>query len=91
MSRQVAHFYQDKDEAVARTLNWADDLNGSTISSVVWSVPSGLTNEASSNGTTTATIRLSGGTPGQTYTVTCTVTTAASEDLQAHFLLTIGN
>lgn len=91
MSRQVAHFYKDTDEAVSYTLNWSDDLNGSTISSVTWVVPSGLTSEATSNTTTTATNRLAGGTPGRTYTVTCTVTTAAAEDLQAHVLLTVGN
>ena len=89
MSRVVARWEQDASEAVARTLNWSDDLNGSTVSSVTWTVPTGLTNEATSNTTTTATIRLSGGTPGQSYTVTCLATTAAAEDLEAQFTLTI--
>lgn len=89
MDRIVAHWYQRRTEAVTRTLNWAADLNGSTISSVAWTVPSGLTNEAVSNTTTLASIRLSGGTPSVTYLVQCLVTTAASEDLEAQFQLTI--
>jgi hypothetical protein len=92
MSRRVDHWYQDSGEAVARTLNWAADLNGSTISGTpTWTVPAGLTNEATSNTTTTASIRISGGVPGQDYIITCLVTTAASEDLEVHALLTIDN
>jgi hypothetical protein len=91
MSRQVAHWYQDSDELVARTLNWTADLNNSTISGVTWTMPAGLTNVATSNTSTTASVRISGGTPGETYLVTCTVTTAASETLQVHVLLTIDN
>jgi hypothetical protein len=94
MSKQVAHWRQDVHEAVTRTINWAADLNGSTISSVSWNVPAGLTTEATSNSTTLANIRLAaanGGVVGQTFPVECTVTTAASEDLQVHFLLTIND
>ncbi len=84
--------YQDKDEAIARTISFStNDLNDATISSVVWTVPSDLTNEAESNTTSSATIRLSGGEPGQTYKVTCTVTTSDTEILQQHFLLTISD
>jgi hypothetical protein len=89
MSRRIARVEQDENEAVAYTLNWAGDLNGSTLSTVTWSVPSGLTNELTSNTTTTASIRLSGGTPGQEYKIECSVTSASGEDMQAHFLLRI--
>jgi len=53
---------------------------GDTISSVTWTVMSGLTLESSpaaSHTTNTATVWLGGGTAGNTYTVTCQITTAA--------------
>ena len=87
MSRRLGRVEQDDDEAIAYTINWAADLNSSTLAAVSWSVPSALTTETTSNTTTSASIRLSGGTPGQVYKVECTVTTAAGEDLQAHFLI----
>ncbi len=90
MSRKVGEDVQDKDEAVARTLNWAPDLDSATIASVTWDT-GGLTNESVSQTTTTASIRLSGGVPGQTYMVTCSITTTNGEDLEAHFVLTIDN
>lgn len=91
MSIQVASFFQDKDESVVRTINWQPDLNGSTISSVTWVLPAGITQDAVSNTTLTASIRISGGTPGFLYTVICRVVTAASETLEVFFTLTIGN
>lgn len=53
--------------------------SGVTISSVAWTVPTGLTSEAVSNTTTTATIRLSGGTLGETYQVVCRTTWSNAE------------
>jgi hypothetical protein len=47
-----------------------------------------LTNAASSNTTTTATIRLTATAPG-TYKVTCTATLANSEILQTYFTVTV--
>jgi|NOAtaT_7_FD_contig_111_419445_length_1406_multi_2_in_0_out_0_2 hypothetical protein len=58
-------------------INWAPWLTTDTISSVVWTVPTGITQTATSNTTTTATIWLSGGEVGTEYTVTCRVTTTA--------------
>jgi hypothetical protein len=81
MARLVAQFYQDVHETVTRTLNWSDDLNGSTISTVTWTVPTGLTSVSETNTATTATIRMSASATG-TYTVLCTITTAAAETLQ---------
>ena len=58
------------------TVDWSDWLpDGDTISSVVWVVPAGLTQESASNSTTGATVWLSGGTLGAVYTVTCKITT----------------
>ena len=50
-----------------------------TITSVAWIVPAGLTNVAVSNTTLVAKIYLGGGTLGQTYKVTCRITTAAAQ------------
>lgn len=87
-SATPAEVYQDIDESISRTVTFAHDVNGSTISSVAWSVPAGLTNAASSNTTTTATIRLSATLAG-VYTVTCTATLANSEILQTHFTVIV--
>jgi hypothetical protein len=54
---------------------WLDEV-GETISSVAWTVPGGITNVSTANTTKTATIFLSGGTDGQSYKITCKVTTA---------------
>jgi len=91
MSRRLGHVYQDKDEGVAYTFDWTHDLNGSTVSSVEWSVPSGISTESTSNTTTTGSIRLAGGTPGRTYKIEGKATTALNERSQAHILVTIGN
>lgn len=87
--RIVAEFSQTDAEAVTRTLEWAADLNGSSISSVTWTVPSGITSESQTTSGTTSSIRLSGGTAGTTYTVSALMTTAAAEDLEAGFTLLI--
>lgn len=74
-------------EAVAYTHNCAADLNGSTISTATWLVSPttspALAVDTSSNTTTTATARLSGGLEGTLYTAKLTIVTAASENLQA--------
>lgn len=80
--------FQDIDESISRTVSFAHDLNNSTISSIAWTVPAGLTNSASSNTTTTATIRLTPTTPG-TFKVVCTATLANSEILQTHFTVVV--
>jgi hypothetical protein len=73
---------QDLAESISRTISFANDLNGSTISSVAWALwPPGLTLAASSNTTTTATFRVTATASG-TYVVTCTATLANAEVLR---------
>ena len=88
MSRRVGQGTQDKDESVARSVNWAPDLDSATISGVSWDA-TGLTIDSQTNTTTVASIRLSGGVAGQAYPVRCRVTTSNGETLEAHFVLTI--
>ena len=51
---------------------------GETISTSNWTVEAGITKDSDTNDTTTTTIWLSGGTAGEDYTVTNTITTSAS-------------
>lgn len=90
MARLVANFFQDVDEIVTRTLDWSDDLNASTVSTSVWTVPTGLTSVAESNTTTTTTIRMSASATGS-YTVLNTITTVAAETLQVAVTVTVSN
>jgi len=70
------------DEVKDYGVEWADQLGGATISSSDWTVPSGITeDDADTDGTATV-IRVSGGTAGQEYTLTNTITTSAGETLQ---------
>lgn len=62
------------------TMNWSDVLSADsdTIASSTWEVPLGITSVAQTNTTTGATIWLSGGTDGQSYTLVNQITTANS-------------
>lgn len=91
MSRLVGTDYKDKDESLVYTMDWSADLNGSTISSAAWSVPSGLTNQGTSLTASTTSVRVTGGRPGHTYKLECTATLASGETPQAHFLLTVSD
>lgn len=77
----MASVYQKDPQAV---LNYVFDWSlwlalGETISSVVNTVPAGLTLTSASNTTTTATLKLSGGTAGQSYKVSNRITTSTSQ------------
>lgn len=60
---------------------------GVTIASVAWNIPSGLTNAGTSNTNSAALIKLSGGTLGTEYAVTCTTTWSDGQiDVRTIFL-----
>lgn len=66
-------FTHDPDAERNYTINWSlvlDDAD-TTLASATWDVPDGLTEESTSNTSTAAIIRLSGGDVGTTYRVTC--------------------
>ena len=79
---------QGVSESIARTISFAGDLNGSTISSVAWTIPPGLTLAASSNTTTTATFRVTSSMAGN-YAVECTATLASGEVIKTKTLVTV--
>lgn len=74
---------KDPDDAnYPLTVDWTKHLPASvTVSSVVWTVPAGLTGGAESATSTTTTKRLTGGTAGTDYTLTLVVTLSNGEVL----------
>lgn len=85
-------FVKDPDERLDYEEDWADFLAvAETISSVAWTVPSGLTNYSTSNTTTTATIWLTGGTHGQEYLVAGKITTSAGRIAERSFKIICRN
>lgn len=80
-----------KDPADIRlyTIDWSEWLDGATISSSTWSLASGLTNVTDANTTTTATVKISGGSNGHSYACANTITTSAGETRKVSFDLEI--
>ena len=74
MSQQ---FTKDPDATLDYAVDWMRWLAGDTIQTSEWIVPDGLNQVSASNTPTKATVWLSGGTVGQSYTVTNRITTAA--------------
>jgi hypothetical protein len=67
---------------------WLADSGSDTITAVVWTA-TGLTITSSSFTTTDATVRLSGGTSGTLYTVSCRITTAGGRIDERSFKLRV--
>ncbi len=83
---------KDPADTADYTVNWALWLaTAETISSVAWTVPTGITNSATTNTTTTATIRLTGGTADTEYTIACKVTTSAGQIAERSFTVRVAN
>lgn len=58
------------------TFDWSAFLGTDTIATSVWTVPTGITQTAETETTTTTTVWLSGGTVDANYVVVNTITTA---------------
>lgn len=74
----IEKFYKDPDATLDYVINWVDWLDGDTINSVEYVAATGITVETAmlTESLTTTTLWLSGGTAGQSYDVTCRITTA---------------
>ena len=70
-------FEKDPNAVLDYTIDWTAWLDSDTISSSTWIVPSGITEDSSTNDTEITVIFLSGGTAGEIYSVTNRITTAA--------------
>ena len=82
-------FIKDPDATLDYTINWSKFLNGDTISTSAWTVPSGLTQVLVTNTTTTATVWISGGTLDVVYEVSNRMTSTAGRIDDRTFTITI--
>lgn len=70
-------YLKDPDATLDFGIDWSDWLaSGETISTSVWTVEAGIMEESNSHTDDVATIWLSGGTAGNTYTLTNRITTS---------------
>lgn len=105
--------YKDPDSVEPYFIVWCDkdgtndgstsdngELQGETISTATWTVPTGITKDSSNqsavtiNGisygvNTVATIWLSGGTAGTDYSITCEITTSGSRTLDKTIVIPV--
>jgi hypothetical protein len=81
---------KDPDSIVDYAVDWSDWMaTGDSISTSVWILPAGLTEESKSNTSTVATIFVSGGTAGTQVLVTNRITTAQARTEDRTFMLYI--
>lgn len=66
---------KDPDAIKDYICDWAEWLNGDTIATSTWTVPVGITKVSDTHNNTEATIILSGGASGTTYTFVNRITT----------------
>lgn len=78
---------KDPDGSEIYGLDWSDFLGADTIASSDWTVPTGLTENAATNDTTSTQIRVSGGTVGTQYQLVNRITTDAGATYDRTVLL----
>ena len=69
-------FRKDPNAVLDYVVDWEEWLEGDTLATSEWTVPSGITKNSDTTTTTATTIWLAGGTAGTTYTLTNRITTA---------------
>ena len=73
-------YIKDPQASLDYSFDWTDWLGtGEIISSSTWTVPAGLSKGAEVTTSTVSTCRISGGSAGTNYTVTCQITTNTGE------------
>lgn len=82
-------FTKDPNAILDYSIDWTRWLAGDQIATSEWIVPSGLTKMADSTTTTSATVWLSGGSAGQSHTVTNRITTAAGRTEDRSFTIRV--
>lgn len=89
----MARYLKDPNAVLDYGFDWGTDgwLGADTIATSTWTVPAGLTSEATTNTATTATVWLSGGTAGQVYEVTNRIVTAAGRTDERSFTIRVEN
>ena len=82
-------FTKDPNAVLDYSIDWTRWLAGDQIATSEWIIPSGLTKMADSKTSTSATVWLSGGSVGQSYTVTNRITTAAGRTEDRSFTIRV--
>lgn len=82
-------FAKDPEAVLDYAVDWSRWLAGDEIVTSEWTVPSGLTKVSDSKTTTKATVWLSGGTVGQSYTVTNRITTTGGRTEERSFTIRV--
>jgi hypothetical protein len=82
-------FTKDPNAVLDYSIDWTRWLAGDQIATSEWIVPSGLTKIADSKTTVSATVWLSGGSVGQSYTVANRITTAAGRTEDRSFTIRV--
>lgn len=79
---------KDPDGVIVYTWDWTDWLDGETISTSVFTVESGITNDDDSivSGSLKTSIQLSGGTAGEKYLITNKITTATRTSVRSAYV-----
>jgi hypothetical protein len=76
---------KDPSDIADYVIDWSRFLGVATIASAIVTVETGITKVQQSNTTTSVTVRLSGGTAGAQYTITCQATLSTGEVFQRSF------
>lgn len=72
----MKRFVKDPDAVLDYAIDWSRWLvAGDAVQSALWTAPSGISIDDDALSGALATVWLSGGTPGETYVVTCSITT----------------
>ena len=78
-------FVKDPEAVLDYSLDWGPWLNGDEIDTSTWTLENGITRVTDDNTTTTTRIFVSGGTAGQNYSLTNTVTTVGGRTDERSF------
>jgi len=84
-------FTKDPDAVLDYQIDWLAWLGSDTIATSTWTVGTGITKDSDTNTTTTATIWLSGGTVGTSYSATNRIVTALGRTDERTIQITVKN
>lgn len=82
-------FTKDPQAVLDYTLDWTRWLAGDQVATSEWLLPTGLTKMADTKTASSATVWLSGGTAGQSYTVTNRITTTGGRTEDRSFTIRV--
>lgn len=92
MTEILQVFRKDPDAVLDYALDWATQwlASGETITTSVWTVPTGITEDSDSFNDSVTKVWLSGGTAGTTYTIANKITTSAGRTDERSFDILVG-